>query len=697
MKAEGKTKKQLEKALKALRQRIADLEKAETERVLTEKALRESEERYRTIFEHAVEGIFQATPEGSYLSVNPAWAKMCGFSSPEEMIREVTDIAHQLYVNPDDRTKIKRLYEDPGVAKEFEAEFRRKDGGVIWVSITARSVRDENGNILYYEGMIEDITQRKQAEKALRESEEKYRILVEHANEGILVAQDGMLRYVNPRLLEFSGYSHGEITSRPFTDFIHPDDREMVLQHHLRRLKGEEVPKRYLFRIIDKDGQTRWIENDGVLTTWEGRPATFNFLTDVTERKHAEEESRRRDSILAALGTASEQLWESSSLEEGMQEMLERLGQATGVSRSYVFENHFGEDGTHLTSQRFEWVAPGVKGQRNNPHLRNFPWISGGMGRWMKKLTQGTSVHGHVKDFPPAEQEILRPQGILSVMVVPIFIGRQWWGFIGFDECLVERTWSAAEMEGLKVAARTLGTFIQRIQAEEKLRQNQEQLRSLASQLSVTEERERRRLATDLHDSVGQTLAMSKLRLDELRSRASSAVFANDLGHVSGLLDRALQGTRSLTFELSPPVLYELGIEAALESLVERMQQVNGIQIKLVDRGGPKPLSEDTAVLCFRAVQELLVNVLKHAHARKIEVSTGSDRDRIRITVADDGIGFDASEGISRKGGKGGFGLFSIRERLQHLGGSLKVDSNPGQGTRVTLSAPLKRYPVRKG
>jgi signal transduction histidine kinase len=152
-----------------------------------------------------------------------------------------------------------------------------------------------------------------------------------------------------------------------------------------------------------------------------------------------------------------------------------------------------------------------------------------------------------------------------------------------------------------------------------------------------------------------------------------------------------------LTFELSPPVLYELGIEAALESLVERMQQVNGIQIKLVDRGGRKPLSEDTAVLCFRAVQELLVNVLKHAHARKIEVSTGSDRGRIRITVADDGIGFDTSEGLSGKGGKGGFGLFSIRERLQHLGGSLKVDSNPGHGTRVTLSAPLKHYPVRKG
>jgi PAS domain S-box-containing protein len=133
-------------------------------------------------------------------------------------------------------------------------------------------------------------TERALTEKALRESEEKYRILVEHANEGILVAQDGMLRYVNPRLLELSGYSHDEAISRPFTEFIHPDDRDMVMQHHLRRLKGEAIPTRYLLRMIDKRGQTRWMENNGVLISWDGRPASLNLLTDVTERKRAEEE-----------------------------------------------------------------------------------------------------------------------------------------------------------------------------------------------------------------------------------------------------------------------------------------------------------------------------------------------------------------------------------------------------------------------
>jgi len=108
---------------------------------------------------------------------------------------------------------------------------------------------------------------------------------------------------------------------------------------------------------------------------------------------------------------------------------------------------------------------------------------------------------------------------------------------------------------------------------------------------------------------------------------------------------------------------------------------------------GTRPLSEDTAVFCFRAVQELLVNAVKHARARKVRVSIGRDRDWISIMVADDGTGFDASEAFMREGGKKGFGLFSIRERLQHLGGSLDIDSKVGRGTRVSLLVPSKRNP----
>jgi PAS domain S-box-containing protein len=137
-------------------------------------------------------------------------------------------------------------------------------------------------------------TGRKRAEEALRASEEKYRVLVENTNEAVVVAQDGMLEFVNPKTIEITGYSKEELTSRPFVEFIHPDDREMVVERHRRRLKGEELLGVYPFRIIGRERNVKWVETNVVLMKWEGRPATLNFLNDITERKRVEEELRKQ-------------------------------------------------------------------------------------------------------------------------------------------------------------------------------------------------------------------------------------------------------------------------------------------------------------------------------------------------------------------------------------------------------------------
>ena len=129
--------------------------------------------------------------------------------------------------------------------------------------------------------------ERTQAEEALLESEKKYRLVVDNANEGIVVTQDGMLKFANPSIVEFTGYSENSLKAQSFLEYIHPDDREMVIEHHLKRLSGEEIPRQYSFRMIDRNGHTRWIRNNGVLIEWEGRPATLNFLLDHTERKKA--------------------------------------------------------------------------------------------------------------------------------------------------------------------------------------------------------------------------------------------------------------------------------------------------------------------------------------------------------------------------------------------------------------------------
>ena len=225
--------------------------------------------------------------------------------------------------------------------------------------------------------------------------------------------------------------------------------------------------------------------------------------------------------------------------------------------------------------------------------------------------------------------------------------------------------------------------------AEKKLITYQNKLRSLASELSLAEERERRLIAAELHDRIGQTLAMTKIKLGALRELALSPNLVKGLDEIRGLIEQTIRDTRSLTLELSPPILYELGFEAAVEWLTEQIQEQHGILIQFESDSQLKPLSQDVRVLLFKVVQELLHNVVKHAQARTAKVSLRENGDKIKIVVEDSGVGFDTDENKSRIGQMGGFGLFSVSERLDHLGGHFEIKSKPGHGTRVAILAPL--------
>jgi PAS domain S-box-containing protein len=217
----------------------------------------------------------------------------------------------------------------------------------------------------------------------------------------------------------------------------------------------------------------------------------------------------------------------------------------------------------------------------------------------------------------------------------------------------------------------------------------QARLRSMAAEMSMVEERERHRLATALHDRIGQVLALAKIRLGGMKD-AAGADGCRRLGEeVRSLLDEAIGASRSLTSELSPPALHELGFPAALQTLCENFQKEHGLHLSFSADRSTGQLSDDLRILLFRGVRELLVNIVKHARAESCRVSCRLVDGRIRIEVADDGCGFDpASGGTSAIDGLG-FGLFSIRERLHHLGGEMAIHSSPGQGAVVVLTAPL--------
>lgn len=225
---------------------------------------------------------------------------------------------------------------------------------------------------------------------------------------------------------------------------------------------------------------------------------------------------------------------------------------------------------------------------------------------------------------------------------------------------------------------------------EERLRRYREKLRALSAELALAEERERRRIGAGLHDNIGQLLGAVLLKLGELEGHVSRTD-RDTLEAASGLVASAIEQTRSLIFDLTSPVLDQLGFEAALKDLAEHTTELHGLPCLFESDGREKPLADDSQLVLLGVVRELLWNVAKHARARQVTLSVVRQEGSVVIAVHDDGIGFEPEVAGRAFVDGGGFGLFSARERLTTLGGDLAVASVLGEGSTVQLSVPLTR------
>jgi len=330
-------------------------------------------------------------------------------------------------------------------------------------------------------GVVETALHRHQLEKQLAESEEKFRqFFVNEPELCYMISSQSKILDVNSAALKVLGYQKKELIGKHTKTFTAPESIPKMIEvfsswDQTKPIKDVEI------KVISKKGKKRVV----LLSV---SPVKDNFgktiysicvQKDITERKEAEVALRRRDAILEAVSFAAGRFLKADSWKEDIQEVLQRLGNTTNVSRIYVFENHTDESGTLLTSQLYEWVAQGIKAEIDNPDLQNFPLKEYGFNRWIKEMSKGNEIHGLVKKFPQSEQEVLQAQNILSILVVPIFAEKIWWGFIGFDECSFERQWSKTEIDTLKTAADTLGTAIHRRKTEKALQRSEKQYRQL--------------------------------------------------------------------------------------------------------------------------------------------------------------------------------------------------------------------------
>ena len=609
-------------------------------RAMTE--LARSRARHLATFNQAAVGIAHSDLEGRCLEINQKLCEITGYTREELIGRRFTDITH-----PDDvaaSIEFRRqvaVAHDPVQSLQREKRYVRKDGSIIWCLLTTSAVCDEAGNVDYLAAIIQDITDRKAAEEAIRALEQEQRRLAGQAEaerarlaEAQAVARIGSWETRFPGLdVIWSEETHRifgtdagsfQPTHEKFLTFVHPDDRAAVATAFSSSLKAPSTHA-LEHRIVLADGRVKYVEERWrTFLDAAGQPIrAVGTCQDITDKKATE---RERAQLAAIVESSNDAI--ISSVPE------------TKKIRSW----------NRAAERMFGWSASEAIGQ--SVRITTPPEYIGQLDPLIRRTTQGETV-------PPVETWRQRKDG---------------------SRFEAQVSFSAVRDKDEKVTA--VATIVRDIT---ELKRAEAALRALTRRLSEVEENERRNIHRELHDRIGASLSALKLDL----SLVGGMLDADAQKTVGSRLQRAQQLTgetiariRDVMGELRPPALDDFGLLAALRTHAQPFATRLGIPVHVNgEEIGPR-LANAAETALFRIAQEALTNIAKHAQARQVVISLDSDRDRLTMVIADDGAGFGTNPNPLRQDS---WGLRTMRERAQAIGADLRIESSPGKGTRVIV------------
>ncbi len=640
-----------------------------TGRKLAEDALRGSEARYRSYVEATGQLGWTTNADGEIVEDMPALRHYTGQS-----FDEMRGWGWSKALHPDDveitlAAWRKAVEEKQGF--ETEARLRWHDGTYRHFLCRGVPVLRDDGSVREWVNTCIDITERKQAEETLQRSEARFRQLADSMPQLVWTAQpDGRVDYYNRRLSLFT--THG--LWRPY---VHAEEYPRTVEAWKYAVRTGS-PYEIEHRLQLADGRFRWFltravpvpDETGQVMKWYGTS------TDVDDRRRAEEERE-----IARVEATTEKI------------RIEALMQALPVGVAMVDESGGNVRSNIMYDQL--WGEPRPEARSVDDYDKyNAWWIDSGRpvkpDEWAsaRAVMKGETVTGQM-------MQIGRFDGTTAFVMnsaVPI---RDVDGKItGSAVAILDITDRITAERALLKAKEELEDKVRERTAElvlllEDLEKSRDDLRRLASELVLAEERERKKISVILHDEVAQALAATKMRLDLLGTVPGGDEYRNAVSEAQDLLGQSIRQIRALMTDVSNPVLYDMGLQVALEALAEEVTARQGISVSCSFGGRLSNLAQDMQVLIFQAVKELVQNIVKHSRARNASIRVVEDKNALRAVVADDGLGFDAGN-VGTVGSEGGFGLFSIRERVLSYGGRIHFESEPGKGSEVTIKLPKK-------